>query len=190
MYHRSEQTNTASKFYDKYATTFRGYYDESLVSNTAVVADQASVLVFGCKDYIVYNTAIPNDSVYGLCMKGWIQYMEVYTDNSAVWTTSTDPDTYVKTYTNCAGNRFCNNMYATPIYLDDSITIQTTEMFKFDSSLATLAQAGVPVAKPAHSYYTCDVSLSSTTRSSNPFYQPSIGRITSNYTEYFTCTLI
>ena len=73
MYHRSEYTG--SPYYTQYSTFFRGYYTETEDDNDA---DDTVMLVLGCKDYIPYGTygglgaSIPDESIYGLSMRGWI----------------------------------------------------------------------------------------------------------------------
>lgn len=91
MYHRSEYKTTAP-YYDKYETFFRGYYNEDY-DNEAGTSEV--LMVLGCKDYIDYSAAIPETSAYGLCMRGWIQYMELFVHPNAVWSTAINRDTIV-----------------------------------------------------------------------------------------------
>lgn len=67
MYHRSEY-HVSPTLYTKYYTFFRGFYDET----TDDEATTDVVVVLGCKDYITYASAVTAESLYGLCMQGWI----------------------------------------------------------------------------------------------------------------------
>ena len=62
--------------HEKYETFLAGFYDE-----TADNADgNTNVnLIFGCKTYVDYSGVTADESHYGLCMQGWIQYFEGYT---------------------------------------------------------------------------------------------------------------
>jgi hypothetical protein len=73
MYNRYEAMTISNGYYHrKYTTFFAGEYDE----NTINYAGSTSVsIVIGCKIY--GNLAGLSDSTpYGLCMRGWLQYVE------------------------------------------------------------------------------------------------------------------
>jgi len=67
MYSRNE--NQANQ--QTYDTIMAGYYDETNDDE----AETNSVLVIGCR-VLTDFTAVDNDHVYGMCMRGWIQYFE------------------------------------------------------------------------------------------------------------------
>lgn len=96
-------------------------------------------------------------------------------------------ETSIKGWINCnsgaSTNLFCNSRKSI-IY--SQLTVTDTSMFVFDSTATSFAVNNVKTS--ALSYYSCAVSLSNS-RTYNPFYQPNIGRITFNETEYFTCTV-
>jgi hypothetical protein len=77
VYHKSEEDTT--KHYSKYETFFKGYYLPAYSSNY-----RDDTIVLGCKTYKPWNTVSswpgnwPTDVVYGLCMKGWINMIEVW----------------------------------------------------------------------------------------------------------------
>lgn len=81
IYHRSEEHVGT---YDKYETFFKGYYYKNY--NDATFPENDEVVVLGCKTYTNWpepstwttTTAFP-DPVYGLCMKGWIHTIEIWT---------------------------------------------------------------------------------------------------------------
>lgn len=84
-------------------------------------------MVLGCKDYITYGSAVPDESSYGLCMRGWIQYIELFTSSTKVWTSDAVRDAAVVGYIDCTGtHRFCNNRYGTVKYLDNAFVITDT----------------------------------------------------------------
>eukprot|EP00347_Sterkiella_histriomuscorum_P005396 403356774 len=179
MYHRSEN-HASPTIYTKYYTYFKGFYDET---EDDEAASKDVVLVLGCKDYITYATSpLTDESPYGLCMRGWIQYMNVYTHASQV-ASVTSMEGFITTWINSGANLFQNSRKG---LIFSTITITQTQMFVFDT---TVTSFGVnKVTTSATNYYTCAVDLS-TGRTYNPFYQPSIGRITTNATQYFQCTL-
>jgi len=99
MYHRSE-LHTAS--YSKYETIFKGYYYYDYASNT-----YDDIVVLGCKSYENWGSTStpwtnpptptwPTDAVYGLCMRGWIHTIEIWSD-STNWDSIFNADTETKT---------------------------------------------------------------------------------------------
>jgi hypothetical protein len=68
------------------------------------------------------------------------------------------------------------------LYLDNTIAVASTVIFKWESSSTTIGPTTVKAG------FTCPMQLT-TGASTNPYYQPGIGRITANYTNYFFCTI-
>lgn len=90
MYSRSEADDSSdpSKLrYNKYESVFHGYYYYYYGSSSPNQFDE--VVVLGCKTYQNWadsstwsaSMTVPAnaDPVYGLCMKGWIHSIEIWT---------------------------------------------------------------------------------------------------------------
>ena len=110
------------------------------------------MFVLGCKNYYDYSSTIPKSIPYGLCMRGWLHQMEVWSVDAtwgAVWTSEADRESKISGFVNCGGS-FCNSRYTTvttrgdpsPLtsLLFDSATfpITQTSVFVWDSSLGTI----------------------------------------------------
>ncbi len=124
-------------------------------------------------------------------MQGSIRYMSTYSAaTGAVFATSALRDAWI--YTNGGGLTptvgrfsFWGEGAANVFYLDNVITVQQTLLFKWDSSLSTIGQTGPTAIQPT---FTCTMGLT-TGASTNPYYQPGIGRVTYNASNYFQCRI-
>ena len=90
MYSRSEADESSNLKYNKYESVFHGYYYYYYTSG-GVQSDE--IVVLGCKTYqewahsSTWTISMTNpstaDPVYGLCMKGWIHTIEIWTTGTA-----------------------------------------------------------------------------------------------------------
>jgi hypothetical protein len=172
------------------------------------------------------------DPVYGLCMKGWIHTIEIYTTcvssscpiggvsgyenknwdyifNADNINERNDFDNLVQSFiykTNTADKSFRIGTATTalstpdyPLYMATTLTThfrkEKTIIFEWDSSIQNgIIIAGVVELNPyiidSSSKISCPAAWATTTSNVNdPYYQPKIGRITTNTTKYLKCDI-
>lgn len=80
MYHKGE-LHTTSPYYSTYETFVKGYYEpaQSGLNDDTIILGCRTMDRFGSSGG--WPGSWPADLVYGMCMKGWINTIEVYADN-------------------------------------------------------------------------------------------------------------
>ena len=189
IYHRTEQS-TAPNYYTEYQTFFKGYYLPGIGLHD-------DTIVLGCKTYQQWGSisawpgSWPTDVVYGLCMKGWINTIEIWSawgnwdwiynaDTNSPHTTYIDTN-FVKAIINDVSNNFLIGISPNQFTLN-SITPSSTKYFTWDSTSALVSTKTIPTTLASEISCTMTLKPTLTSTLTAPFYQPSIGRITTNQT--------
>ncbi len=82
IYHRSEYHISPGDLFNKYETVLRGVYRAAWPDG-----ENDDIIILGCRSYYYtgstngarsYWPSHPSDLVYGLCMKGWINRIEIW----------------------------------------------------------------------------------------------------------------
>lgn len=158
MYHRSEQHTTAP-YYSKFETVFKGYYYQGndditilgcktyqMMGNTAYLPSKAGSYVYNAAPATPPTTTLwPTDIQYGLCMKGWINTIEIWSA-AGNWDTLFNIDTesrstnietnFLLSFINDASNNFKIGLAGWTL---STVTSSTTKIFTFDSTSAAIS---------------------------------------------------
>jgi len=130
----------------------------------------------------------PTDVVYGLCMKGWINTIEVWSASGnwdGIYNADTESHTlnidtnFVQALINDASNNFQIGRSAN-LFLANDVTASTTKYFTWDSTSSLVSTVTIPTTIASEISCTMSLTPSVAGTLSAPYYQPWIGRITSN----------